>query len=497
MRWFSWLALAGFCLGAAARAADEPPPARFSRAVLIRFEGAITPRTAKYLLRKLETARSQGADLVIVEIDSPGGYLQESEDIAGELRDVDWAHTVAYVPREALSGAAIAALGCDEILLGRNALLGDAGAIFRDENFLFHYAPEKFRTDLARRVRDFAQAKGRPPALAEAWVDMNLPVYRYCNTKTGKIAYMSERDQESAAAPDDWKKENRVDGTGGGRFFEANGVQLADLGFSQGIVKDRKELFARYGVAPEDVVVLEPTAVDITVQILNLGIVTGLLVFLGLLGLFLEFMWPGTAVGGLLAAFCFALFFWSHLLGGTAGWLAMVFFLVGVAFVGVELFLVPGSMLAGVSGAVLILLGLIMASQNFLVPHTTRELSTLSDNLLMIFLSGMAFVIAAVVVSRRFGTLPLLGRFTLPPPDAAVDTPGRSAAAEPFELAAAQVVQVGDVGTAHSLLRPGGKARFGNRYVDVVTDGSFIAQGTPVKIVRIEGNLVVVDEAEA
>ncbi|MDZ7616781.1 MAG: hypothetical protein U1E05_07245, partial [Patescibacteria group bacterium] len=77
------------------------------KAVLIRFEGEIEPMLREYLFRKLEEAEQQGANLVIVEIDSPGGYVDDSELIAARLRDIKWARTVAYVPREALSGAAI------------------------------------------------------------------------------------------------------------------------------------------------------------------------------------------------------------------------------------------------------------------------------------------------------------------------------------------------------------------------------------------------------
>ena len=44
-------------------------------------------------------------------------------------------------------------------------------------------------------------------------------------------------------------------------------------------------------------------------------------------------------------------------------------------------------------------------------------------------------------------------------------------------------------------MRPGGKARFGNRYVDVVTDGTFITKGSRVRIVEITGNRVVVTRA--
>ena len=96
---------------------------------------------------------------------------------------------------------------------------------------------------------------------------------------------------------------------------------------------------------------LNPGGLDTAIDILNSGWITGLLLVAGLIGLYIEFTAPGTGIGGLTAAICFALLFWSHFLGGTAGWLEVVLFLLGITFVAVELFLLPGTMVAGITGA--------------------------------------------------------------------------------------------------------------------------------------------------
>ena len=96
-------------------------PIKYHRAVIIRFDGEIDPGLQRLFYRKLDVAKQQGADLVIVEINSPGGRLQESKEIAERLEKLPWANTVAYIPREAISGAAIVAMGCDEILMEPHA----------------------------------------------------------------------------------------------------------------------------------------------------------------------------------------------------------------------------------------------------------------------------------------------------------------------------------------------------------------------------------------
>ena len=182
-------------------------PVKFAKPFLIRFEGAITPMRTKYLFRGIDRAQDAGADLLVIEIHSPGGYLQESLDIANRLKTIKWAKTVAFVRsnEEALSGAAIASLGCDEIVMGGDAVMGDAGPIYQNEGAMFEHAPEKIRSDLARKVRDLASHKGRAPALAEAMVDMDLEVFRVRNKDDGSIHFMSQSEIESDEKPDRWE----------------------------------------------------------------------------------------------------------------------------------------------------------------------------------------------------------------------------------------------------------------------------------------------------
>ena len=164
--------------------------------------------------------------------------------------------------------------------------------------------------------------------------------------------------------------------------------------------------------------VIEPTGVDIAVEFLNWWLITGLLLIVGLTGLYMEAMAPGHGVGGLVAAACFLLLFWSHFLGGTAGWLEVLLFIVGLACIAVEIFLLPGTIVPGLAGAALILVSLVMASQGFLIPETTRELHTLAGTMAMLVVSCGVFVAAAVVLTRRMDSLPLLNRLMLAPPDA-------------------------------------------------------------------------------
>ena len=484
------------CLWATHCTAGEAPQ-DYSHPVLIRFEGPITPMLQQYFYRKLDAAEQDKSDLVIVEIDSPGGFLEESLEIANRLSDTTWAHTLAYIPREALSGAAIVALGCDEIVMAKTAKLGDAGPIFLGDDALFRHAPEKLRSDLVVEIRMLAEGSGRPPALAAAMVDMDLVVYRVKNTDTGEETFMSEAELDSLEDSEVWEKGKPVHESREGYFLEVTGDRAVELRLAEANVANRQELKERYGIQGE-LTVLESSSVDVAVYILNHPFVTGLLFVIGLVALYIEFSMPGVGMGILTAGLCFALFFWSRFLGGTADWLELVLFVSGLAFLAVELFVLPGFGVAGLSGLLLLFCSLVLAGQTFVIPHTGRQLDTLTGTLFVLTVSGGTFLVLAVILSRSFGSLPFLSRLTLTPPDPEQIQPqqphpqqDQGASAGPAHRA---LVAPGDLGIADSALRPAGKARFGNRFVDVITDGEFITKGSRVRVVQTSGSRVLVSE---
>ena len=486
-------------------AAQEQAPAAelFEHPVWIPFQGTITPLTEQAFYRKLDQARQQGADLIVVEIDSPGGFLDSSLNLAHRLAELEGVVTVAYVPREALSGGAIMALGCDRIMMAPRARIGDAGPIFQGEDALFRHAPEKLRSSLALQLRELADAKGHPAALAEAMVDMELVVYHYRHQTSGEERLMSEHEQQNLADAESWERLKAVPESRAGYFLTLSGSRAVELGLAQGSAESAEELQKQFRTT-EPWQTLRSTSVDTVVTILNLPVVTGLLLLIGLVALYVEFSAPGIGLGSLLAGLCFALFFWSRFLGGTAGWLEVILFLAGASFLALELLVIPGFGLPGLLGILLMLTSLLMASQTFVIPSTPREVSTLMTSLAVVVGAGLSFVLLAVLFSQVFGVIPVLSWFVLEPPQAHA-TEDDAISGQDKErrgkqgLASQSIyqVQVGEWGVAASPLRPAGCVRFADQYVDVVTDGSFVPAGEQVRVIEVRGNRVVVREIES
>jgi membrane-bound serine protease (ClpP class) len=156
-------------------------------------------------------------------------------------------------------------------------------------------------------------------------------------------------------------------------------------------------------------------------------------------------------IGGLIGLVCFALFFWSRFLGGTADWFEVILFLAGVLLLLVEIFVIPGFGVWGGTGILLILSSLVLAGQ-----------------------------------------IPIFNQLLLQPQPALAGGNGMSSEAVGETVISGRVVRVGDRGLSESPLRPAGRIRMGDDFVDVVSDGSYVDAGQPVQVVDVRGNRIVV-----
>ena len=478
---------------------------QYERPVVIVFEGPIDYQKTLFFKNRLAQAKQMGADLVIVEIDSPGGYAAQSLEMAELLRDVDWAYTVAFIPREAISGAALMSLGCDEIILGNQARFGDAGPITLDPMAAaYRNVPAKIKSVLVRQTRDLAASKGRSQQLAEAMIDEKAVVYSRPkpNAPNGEIefktVYLDDQNlnpiDAAKKAKLDLKEWNLVEETGSERIFTVNGPRAVALGFADALANDRSALAEELSFqlpVPEYRFKIK----DSIVFWLNTPFVTGLLIVLGLLALYFELSAPGIGAGGLIACLCAALFFWSRFAGGTSGWLEVILFFAGVIFLLMEIFVIPGFGVAGFLGLLLLFVSIVMASQSFVIPETPAQFSSLTTTLSVVAISAAVFMIGAAILSYQFGAIPILGRLSLSPPSPE-ETPIIDKETGKVLPVSHPDVSVGDWGIADSLLRPAGRVIFNGKSIDVVSDGSFLEPGTQVKVTEISGNRIVVSEVE-
>jgi membrane-bound serine protease (ClpP class) len=453
------------------------------RAVRVDVKGPIKEGKAGQIERMIRKAvQEDEANFLCVWIDSAGGNTAESMELADFLatnRDLKDVQTVAYVPSEARADALLVALACNEIAVHPRAVLGGEG----------EYVSEDKARAIVAALRKMLGHKGRSWSVPAAMFDPALAVYR-C-TRGNQAAYFC--DAELAEQPDAnrWNKEREpIPRPGPRQPLALAGSSAAEYlpGIRQ--VAGPAEFRQLYGLTKSPAL-LEPSWADVLVHALAHPAVGVFLLIIGGAALYAELHSPGIGMGAFVATVCFALFFWSHFLGGTAGWLEVVLFVAGISCLMLEVFVIPGFGIFGLGGGALILLSLVLASQTFVIPRNAYQAVEFRNSLLAIAAAMVGIIAAASTINRWLPHTPFLGQMVLHPPS------GAEAEAIRYSEALAHFeALVGQRGRTTTPLMPSGKARFGNELVDVVTDGEFVDRDMLVEVVEAQGSRVVVRPVE-
>ena len=478
---------------------EDPAFGKAFQVRLIKVEGMIDPILEAFLLRQIDRAVGSGANLLIFEIDSPGGYLISSTNLADTIANLDpkQVRTIAYVPKTtykgAYSGAAIIALGCDEIYMHPEAQIGDAAPIETGAGGQFERVPEKILSSLRGTLRDLAKKKNRPAAVAEAMADKDLLVYQVSHTKTGRIWYMT-KDEIADQPPDEWSEGPVVPESRENNLLTVNGGRAHELKLAQAPVNDLDDLKQRLGIpADMKLVAVQKTWLDSLIFVLNTGYATFLLIVLGVALIYLE-LHLMTGFLGICSVLCFSIFFWSRFLGGTATWLEVVLFVLGLGCIALEIFVIPGFGVFGVSGGLLLIVSLVMASQTFGNLEPNRDIEQMSRTMLTLGASMATVIGMAMVMSQYLPQIPLLNQMVLHPPGMATHEKMDEPRLRPNDVAAGGFSQtfLGKRGEALSDLRPAGKSEIEGEFCDVVSDGPYIVQGSTIEVIEVAGNRIVV-----
>ena len=433
--------------------------------VVVPLRGEVAPSLLAFLRRAVKTAESSEASAIIFEMNTYGGRLDAAADIVNALNQTK-IPTYTFINTNAGSAGAIIAIATQHIYMAPVSAIGAAAPILPTGEDLPATAKEKTISYWSALIRGAAIKNGHNPDIAEAFMNKEKEVKIGERVIHPKGAILTLNAQEAA---------ERIDG----KPLLAEGV--ADL------ISDLTKKAGLKG----NVVTIEATGFEqIAFWITALA---PLLLLLGILGAYLEFKIPGVTWPGIVSAICFALFFLGHYLAGLAGWEVVALFILGMVVVLIEiLFFAHTTIVFGVVGVFLILASLLWTmidrypGQNF---FPTGKM--LAVPLLNMFIAIVGSFIIIALLARYLPRTSIYRRFAL----IESTPPGPSLAGTPRQFATALPLTPGTQGTAITVLRPSGKARFADRVVDVVTEGEFIAPQTAVTVIQTDGMRVVVKSA--
>ncbi len=457
-----------------------------------------------------DVARQRG-NVLFLELDCGGGDPVVARALADDLSEYqrkvgdDAVLIVAYVPDRAPDTATFVALGCAEIVMSRRkdaakdanagedpaeAEIGDFETLLGRPNR--RGGPPADPDMLRKSLEDLAEKQGYPALLARGMVDRAVEVVRV-RAKADATRRRLMTREEFDADRGNWVDEGTIKPAG--QLLKLSASRAAELGVARHAVdtRDLNSVYALYGVEAGRVREATPSWLDRFATFLRQPGVTVLLVVIGFTGLILEMKVPGLTVPGIVAALCFIMVFWAQSrFSGETFVLAVMLFMLGLALVALEIFVLPGFGAPGLFGILCMLAGLGLATMEQ-VPTTSDEWGQLGGRVGQYMAAMCAAMFLSFLLIRLLPTIlpnvPMMNRMMLAPPG---DTPDGDGAA--FPGAGETAALLGAVGTAATVLRPAGVAQFGEQFVDVVTDGGYVPAGGRVQVVEIEGNRVVVKE---
>jgi membrane-bound serine protease (ClpP class) len=460
-------------------------PKQCKKAAIIFVEGDILEGLEARVKRRIAQVKADGSfDLLVIETDSPGGGVGSSLEVGDLIFETGAEmHTVAWIKRKALSGAALTSFAARDIVMSTAGTIGDCEPIVLAPGG-YETLGEKIQSPLRATFRKYSQRNGHPVAIGESMVSSEAEVFQVTAADGSRRYFTSEQYWELEPEQQERYGETKIV-VAEGKLPTFTAQEALRLDVSRATANSRRELLELYGVSEANAVVFEVTwSEELSDWLLRHKFI---LFLIGLVALYMEFKAPGFGVAGFIGIAAFTLYFFAGMIGGVADSLEIVLFVAGVALLIVEIFVTPGFGLPGIAGLLLIIVSLYLGSTPFTLPDTPRAREFLLDWMVQFGGAIVGATILAILLARFLPSAPLFRRIMLVPPG---DAAGLSASGATAERPVADAV--GQRGVALTDLRPAGRIRLGDRRIDVVTQGSFVEEGATVEVTRIKGNRIVV-----
>ena len=459
--------------------------------IVVKFDDQLNYGGLSLLRRAIDQAQAEGTDLVVV-LDTPGGEVGLMYQIGEALRRArdEGVQTVAFVDRRALSAGVLVAMSCDLIYMAPGSVIGAATPITIGPQGM-QDVDKKIKAGMQAEWRAYAEEQGRPPLLAEAMVNADVEVLLIEQSGMERLVSGTEWDDLLEQEAEVRLVRTIADSE---TLVALTAEEALEYGFADGLADDLKDVLevklGRFGVEPVN---LEPTSSEDAAAWLTKA--APALLMVGVLLLLMELQAPGIGIPGALSALCFTLLLLGRYLTGLAGFEHILVIVVGLLLIAAEIFLVPGTLWAGISGGVLLLGGLVWSQFGPGMPLADgigRELfvNAVQSTILWTFL-GM---VGAMALGRLLPRTAVGHRMAVAPTD-----DGRAFGSAVGELTGAErQPRSGDLGRALTDLRPVGKVvldDFGGREFEASIPGSSLEAGARVRVVQQStGRLVVEPE---
>lgn len=428
------------------------------------IDGDIMPAQQRLVAKCLADARSGGAELVLIRLNTYGGLVNAADSIRTMILNSPVPVWV-FIDNQAASAGALIAIAAERIYMRPGGSIGAASVVDQNGKPM----PDKFQSFMRATMRATAEAHGK---VIER-IDGDDTLWRWRRDPQVAEAMVGRTVGDSTTA--------------GVLAFTAS--EASEHHYSEGTASTVDEVLAQGGVQQYTLHEYTPTRLDRLLGWLMNPVVQGIFVMMIVGGIYFELQTPGIGFALVVAILGAVLYFAPLYIEGVAQNWELILFIIGLALLAVEIFVLPGFGIAGVAGIIAVVTGLSFAAiDNDLLRHlSTGELTLawLLRPVLVVIIAASAALVGGIVLGRRFltGRSPLQKKVVLTaemkPEEGYVSHPQ----IEP-EL-------VGRTALVMAVLRPSGRVIVDGRYYDAAAeDGLFVARGRTVTVTRIEGGVL-------
>lgn len=422
-----------------------------TKVMVMEIKAEIDPRMSRYVTLAFEHAEETQADYVIVEMDTYGGILTDAKEIVDRImafKKPVW----VFINTDAASAGALISIACDSIYMAPGASIGAATVVTGTGG---EAAPDKYQSYMRSIMRATAEEKGRDPRIAEGMVDEKIVI-----------------DSVKQA----------------GKVITFTTSEAIANGYCEAKVESIEEILKRNGVENYTLDRFQLGTTERIIAFFLNPFISGLLILIIIGGIYFELQTPGIGFPLFAAIIALVLYLVPYYLNGLAEYWEILALFVGIVLILLEIFVIPGFGVAGVTGIALTLssLVLIMLNNDFfnfdfvplgdIVVALITAMGGITGGVLLLFVAG-----PKLTRSKAFQTIALN--------DTQEKEKGYTSSVFPADI-------VGQKGKAYTVLRPSGKVMVAGTLYDAYTRGDFIDKGDGVEIIAAEGTSLRVKKSE-
>ncbi|MFT4856342.1 MAG: membrane-bound serine protease (ClpP class) [Algoriphagus sp.] len=419
---------------------------------IFKIDEDIDPGMNRRVKLALEKAQEMSADLILIEMDTYGGAVNDADDIRTMILE-STIPVYVFINKDAASAGALISIATDSIYMAPGASIGAATVVNGTDGAA---APDKYQSYMRSMMRSTAEAKGRDPKIAEAMVDEKI-----------KVEGISEE----------------------GSVITFSVSEAIKYGFCEGEYNSIDEILQAQNLQNAEIINYEEDQIEQIISFFLSPAISGFLILIIIGGLYFELQTPGIGFPLLASIIAVILYFIPFYLSGLAENWEIFVFIIGVILLAVELFVIPGFGIFGVLGIVCILAGLVLGmlpNQNF-----DFEFVPAAD----LFGALLTVIIAAIAsVGIVFWLTPKVNEWGAFKSISLATTQKRT---DGYTSSSYSDSMVGKTGTVHSRLRPSGRILIDGEVYDAYSRGEFVEQGEKIIVISTEGTSLKVKKHEA